>query len=248
MVLFFTILNDNDYMHIDNLYIYNKVFNANNGFCLSSAKNLNYLYYHNGYDIAIVEIPYDEPNLKIIKSFLFLRTNMFILKYTYHINNLQDFKHLININDNLLIIIKIHNINILNWLHTSKYNLSYYVEQAINYASSNGHDNVLEWFKNSGYYFKFTKYTLYYASSNGHVNILEWFNKSGYKFKYNIYSIYYASKNGHVKVLNWFKKINYKFKYSNQLIMSSYKNINVLKWFKNNCFKIKHSYYKKYEY
>ena len=44
--------------------------------------------------------------------------------------------------------------------------------------------NVLEWFKNSGYEFKYTSDAIDWASAKGHVNVLEWFKNSGFEFKY----------------------------------------------------------------
>ena len=43
---------------------------------------------------------------------------------------------------------------------------------------------LLEWFKNSGYEFKYTSDAIDSASENGHIAILQWFKNSGYEFKY----------------------------------------------------------------
>ena len=66
----------------------------------------------------------------------------------------------------------------------------------------------MEWFKNSGYEFKYTSSAINWAS-NGHVAILEWFKNSGYEFKYTSYAIDWASNYGHVAVLEWFKNSEY---------------------------------------
>ena len=47
-----------------------------------------------------------------------------------------------------------------------------------------------------------------WASRNGHVAVLDWFKESGYEFKYSDYAINLASNNGHIAVLDWFKKLN----------------------------------------
>ena len=89
-----------------------------------------------------------------------------------------------------------------------------YKNNIINCASAHGHVQVLEWFKNSGYEFKYDKTAINIASRYGHIHVLEWFKNSGYKFKYDKYAIDYTSENGHVKVLEWFKNSRYKLKYS----------------------------------
>jgi hypothetical protein len=73
-------------------------------------------------------------------------------------------------------------------------------------ASRYGHIQVLEWFKNSGYEFKYNKNAISYASMNGHDHVLEWFKNSGYQFKYDKLAIYWASKNQKSYVLKFFSK------------------------------------------
>jgi hypothetical protein len=107
-----------------------------------------------------------------------------------------------------------------------------YKNNIINNACKNGHIQVLEWFKNSGYEFKYDENAIDYASQNGHIQVLEWFKNSGYEFKYNEYAMNHASQNGHIQVLEWFKNTNYKFKYYELAIYS--RNIKVLKFYNNN--------------
>ena len=52
------------------------------------------------------------------------------------------------------------------------------------------------------------------ASINGHVEILEWFKSSGYNFKYDIDVINYALSEGHVKILDWIKNSCYRLRYN----------------------------------
>ncbi len=106
-------------------------------------------------------------------------------------------------------------------------------ENSINRASRNGDVQFLEWFKNSGYEFKYDNYAIFYASENGHVHVLEWFKNSGYEFKYDKNAINYASSNGHIKVLK-FCCINLNIK-------------KLIKWSSNNFIKtIKFKTYNKY--
>ena len=60
-----------------------------------------------------------------------------------------------------------------------------YVNDIINSACIRGHVQVLEWFKKSGYEFKYNEDPISWASWCGNIQILEWFKNSGYEFKYN---------------------------------------------------------------
>ena len=75
-----------------------------------------------------------------------------------------------------------------------------YKNNIIRDASAFGNIQVLEWFKNSGYEFKYDKNAINYASYNGHVQVLEWFKNSDYEFKYTVHAINKASYNG-LKIL-----------------------------------------------
>jgi GTP-dependent phosphoenolpyruvate carboxykinase len=55
---------------------------------------------------------------------------------------------------------------------------NHYVLVAIDWAASNGHINVLEWFHNSNYKF------IYYDIGNNEV-VLKWFNGHDYKTNIN---------------------------------------------------------------
>jgi hypothetical protein len=108
-----------------------------------------------------------------------------------------------------------------------------YLNNIILNASSNGHIQVLEWFKNSGYEFKYGKEAINRASYYGHIQVLEWFKNSGYEFNYDKNAFIYASLNGHIQVLEWFKNYGYKFKYDKWAINEASCNghIQVLKFY-----------------
>ena len=118
-----------------------------------------------------------------------------------------------------------------------------YKNDIINNASAYGHVQVLEWFKNSGYKFKYDEWAIYEASSNGNIQVLEWFKNSGYEFKYTKKAINFAASNGYIQVLEWFKNSGYEFKYDegaiNYAFLKGYDT--VLEWFKNSGYKFKYT-------
>ena len=121
-----------------------------------------------------------------------------------------------------------------------------YLNDIINNACHHGHIEVLEWFKNSGYEFKYDEDAIISASVFGHVKVLEWFNNSNYEFKYTADAINFASYNGHVQVLEWYKnsgyEFRYEFKHNEEAISFAYYNgqVQVLEWFKNSGYEFKY--------
>jgi hypothetical protein len=123
-------------------------------------------------------------------------------------------------------------VNVLEWLLNSKLPLKY-DEDALNFASSKGYVNVLEWWKNSGLSLKYTENALNLASSHGHVNVLEWWLKSGLPLKYDENALYWASRNGHVNVLEWWKNSGLKSIFETPYILDEYNKFEVIKWWIN---------------
>ena len=67
---------------------------------------------------------------------------------------------------------------------------------------------------------------IFSASMYGHVEVLEWFKNSGYKFKYDEFSIYLASQNEHIRVLKFYNiNINIKklIKWSSNIFIKTLK-------------------------
>jgi hypothetical protein len=82
----------------------------------------------------------------------------------------------------------------------------------------------------------YKNYIIVNASIYGHIEVLEWFKNSGYEFKYDVNAIKLASPQGHIQVLEWFKNSGYEFKYDKDAICWAYKfkQIKILKFFSNN--------------
>lgn len=75
-----------------------------------------------------------------------------------------------------------------------------------------------------------------YASKNGHVNVLTWWIEHNFPIKYSVIALYYASYNGHLNVLEWWKNSGLELKYDNNYLKSICHKFNkdVLKWWINN--------------
>ena len=73
---------------------------------------------------------------------------------------------------------------------------------------------MLEWFKNSGFHFKYSTEATHLASECGHIHVLEWLKNSGFEFKYTESVTDCALKNGNVEVLEWLKNSGFEFKHT----------------------------------
>ena len=149
-----------DFQYKDGLNVLDGPFNDNplescceGGLYFSSKEHIHNFY---GYGIHLREVflPTDNPDFKMVKdkSGNKWRANMLILGKKYNLSNIDDLKYILN-------------------------NINPSTNGLIDWASENGHVNVLEWFKNSGYEFKYTSNAIDWASENGHVNVLKWFKK-----------------------------------------------------------------------
>ena len=202
--------NHHSFQYQDGLNILIQPFNKNvydscckGGFYFTTLDNIHKFLEFGEY-IREVSFPTNNPSFKMIQCISgdTYRSNMAILGKKY---NMFDIK--------TILYFKLH--------------MAY---DFIDSASKNGHIDVLEWFKNSGYKFKYSVNAIKLASQNCHVNVLKWFKNSGYEFKYSADAIDLASENGHVNVLEWFKNSGYEFKYSENTIdwLSYNRHVNIL--------------------
>ncbi|KAJ3121850.1 hypothetical protein HK098_003335 [Nowakowskiella sp. JEL0407] len=101
-------------------------------------------------------------------------------------------------------------LEILKWLKDESGMEIKYSDNAIYWASYNGHVDVLEFWKNSGLpiFEQMNPYTnfLDVATHNGHVDVLEWWLKSGYKLQYSYDGYMFAKMSRKRELIEWWEK------------------------------------------
>jgi hypothetical protein len=122
---------------------------------------------------------------------------------------------------------KYEHIQVLEWFKNSGYEFKFYESQIFDFLQYGN-----KWFKNHGYELRFDCVPIYCAAANGNTQVLEWFKNSGYKINYNSLTIEYASYAGHIEILEWFKNSGYEFKYNKAAFTNKF--IKILKFFSNN--------------
>ena len=112
----------------------------------------------------------------------------------------------------------------------------------MDWASNNGHIEVLNWWNNSGFESKYSQNAIDWASENGHIDVLNWWKNSGLELTYSQNAMDLASAKGHINVLNWWKNSGFESKYRGDAIdlASEYGHIDVLEWWKNSGLELKY--------
>ena len=121
-----------------------------------------------------------------------------------------------------------------------------YMNFIVYYASSYGHVQVLEWFKNSGYDFIDCLSGIENAACYGHINVLEWFKNYNIQNFDNLKNVIHdISRSGSINIIEWFVKSGFKIPYEKKCsyYASTYGNIKLLEWFKNNGYPLKYDKY-----
>jgi hypothetical protein len=72
-----------------------------------------------------------------------------------------------------------------------------------------------------------------FASANGHINVLEWWFKSVLELKYTDRALIWASYNGHINVLEWWFNSGLPLKYSRLVGTSTFTRMDVVAWWKD---------------
>ncbi|RKP17230.1 hypothetical protein ROZALSC1DRAFT_24408 [Rozella allomycis CSF55] len=113
----------------------------------------------------------------------------------------------------------------------------------MNWASQNGHLNVLEWWKNSGVELKWSEDAMDWAGRDVHIDVLDWWKKSGLELKWSEDAMDLASEYGHLNVLEWWKKSGLELKWSENAMNSAseYGHVKVLEWWKKSGLELKWS-------
>jgi len=181
MITYYKVTNEEechyDFQYKDGLNVLVKPFNDDpkqsccEGGLYFTTKEHIHKFYEFGVYIREVFLPTDNKDFKMVQDPEEdkWRANMLIFGKKYDMTNFDHIKYILeNIND--------------------------YTENFIDYAIKNGQVDILEWFKNSGYEFKYTSDAVDSASTYGHINVLEWFKNSGYEFKYTKSAIVGASR------------------------------------------------------
>jgi len=188
------------------------------GFYFTTLEHITYFY---GYGINLREVilPESDPEFKMVKDPTGnkWRANRIILGEKYSLYEPATYKKFgLNILDNDELINQASSnghIDILNWWKSSNLKLKYGT-CAINIASHNGHINVLNWWKSSGLGLKYSDDAMDDASINGHINVLEWWKSSRLPLKYTTDSMDFASRCGHLNVLDWWKSSGLELKFT----------------------------------
>jgi hypothetical protein len=190
------------------------------GFHFTILEEIDYLY-SLGTWVAIVKIPDDAQVLDMYNEGTQWKTNKMIVDEIYNLYDLET-------------IIKLETIG------TFKFPFSpFYISQ----VCFHGNTDILDyWVGEANVYLEYDEWTMNFASYQGHVNVLEWFFKSGLPVKYNWCAIDYACIGGHVNVLEWWKNSKLPLQYtSNALHHATYHgHLNVLNWWKNSKLPLKH--------
>ncbi|KAI8803093.1 hypothetical protein BJ742DRAFT_909255 [Cladochytrium replicatum] len=114
-----------------------------------------------------------------------------------------------------------------------------YSFMATGWAALNGHVDVLEWWRSSGFDLKLRGNEIDSASTNGHVAVenghvvvLNWWKSSGLTLAYTTFAIDRASVKGHVHVLDWWKSSGLSITCSSAAVDGASGNghVDVLKW------------------
>jgi hypothetical protein len=186
--------------------------------------HIHNFYQYGGY-LVEVELPVDDTDFQMTenKDGTLWQANKIILGTSYSLGTLETF---------------------------SKFNLDV-SKYSFESACSNGHVDILQWWKNSDANFKIdTTISITNASTEGRVNVLEWLKHSGLELEYNNCPICMACCRGHVDVLEWWKQSGLKLKYHslddkdlNTLSSASLHNhIDVLQWWKDSGLALDYDY------
>lgn len=236
------------YQYTDELNIDTNQFSEMHGLHFTKLKHIHRFYYM-GVNIREVFLPVNDPSFKINKNSTtkIWKANMIILGTKLSLLDPDTYSKLnLNIHSNLTNIINIlskkGNTTMLEKIAKLKIKMNY-SDWAINYASANGHTEVLDFWKKyqcqTKLKIKYNEWAVNNASARGQINSLDWWVNSGLKFMYDEWAINNASARGQIDVLNWWLNMYLKYKtplkYNLAAVTSASRNghVDVLVWWKD---------------
>ena len=246
--------NHHGFQYVDGLNILIEPFSPTGscvpgGFYFTTKEHIH-KFYNYGINLRLVTLPESDPDFQMVKdpSGDKWRANKIILGKKYSLFDPVTYQELnLDITANKFFIdyaCRDGCIDVLNWWTDCSLVPAFdYSHGAINWASANGHSNVLEWWLKSNLELRYTRDAITWASTNGHSDVLEWWKKSGLKLMYNTDAIYYASCMCHVNALDWWKNSGLELKYNHNAIISAinHGHINILEWWKNSGLELKYT-------
>jgi len=135
--------------------------------------------------------------------------------------------------DYIKTIITLGKVEILEYLHKTNKLKPEFTTDVLGYVSIKGNINILNWWKNSGLPWDYSKSLLNSASYYGHIDVLTWFLNSGLELKYDEAALRFASQQGHINVLNWWFKSGLELKFDTHVSYYHQWHIDVINCWKN---------------
>lgn len=162
-----------------------------------------------------------------VRLFLWMIRNRFIPSDSYVLDRLSNIGNVYLI-DQLFMLIQDLKLN----------SEIYYSHRAVDWASSMGNLDVLNWWnktcKQYNLPFRYTTYAMDAASTNGHLRVLQWWKQEGKKLVYSRDAI---DRTQSVDILDWWLNMHHKYdidlKYSTRSIDHS-QNMDILNWWIRN--------------
>ena len=122
-------------------------------------------------------------------------------------------------------------INVINKTKQYKlFNILNKNNMLINYASANGHFEIVKWLRENGA--PWDERAITHASKNGHFEIIKWLRENG--APWNEGAITYASQNGHFEIVKWLRENGAPWDARAIASASQNGNFEIVKWLREN--------------
>ncbi|AGF85209.1 hypothetical protein QJ854_gp573 [Moumouvirus goulette] len=202
-------------------------------------------YYNYGTNLAVISLPENGPDLKVIFLDGKFRANKINIDQVFSLFDIDTYqKFNLNISDNEYIVyfaVKYKNFNFLNWWINSNIDL-YYDQNICELIYKNNYIDILQWWIKSGKKLPKINNEFIVASSNGFIDILKCCVENNLLTKnklkrHNIIkkSIISCFSSGNVQVLDFLR--THFSEYFKEMHVDTYdkcKHLLVLEWWKNN--------------